>query len=188
MPWCWGRDRTGGGQRSALHKIAEDPTGFSDYVYRQSNQEETLRFRLSRLDGGDARARSMRFCPPTALFSTSLAESVRRQANGPGLVSVVDPGGSSTCIPHRGGRQLPDVINARLDADARLSKPTANGRGSVDSTDRRQHGHRRRQNCRKRRSGGSGKPGRRIRGPEPGLSSQPRDLSQASGSRPGTGS
>jgi regulator of protease activity HflC (stomatin/prohibitin superfamily) len=100
-------------------KIAEDPRGFMDYVYRQSAQEDALAAFAYRALMEETRGRTLDevLSADRSAFSSSLAESVRRQAREAHLgLDVVDLALINLHPPIEAAGSYLDVINARLDA------------------------------------------------------------------------
>ncbi len=101
------------------YKIAEDPRGFMDYVYRQSAQEDTLAAFAYRALMQETRGRTLDevLSADRGAFSSSLADSVRRQVREARLgLEVVDLALINLHPPIEAAGSYLDVINARLDA------------------------------------------------------------------------
>ncbi|HEV8062288.1 MAG TPA: SPFH domain-containing protein [Gemmataceae bacterium] len=101
------------------YKIAEDPRGFMDYVYRQSAQEDALAAFAYRALMEETRGRTLDevLSADRSAFSSSLADSVRRQAREARLgLEVVDLALINLHPPIEAAGSYLDVINARLDA------------------------------------------------------------------------
>ena len=106
-------------------KIAEDPQGFMDYVYRQSAQEEALSAFAYRALMEETRGRTLDavLSADRSAFSSSLADSVRRQAREARLgLEVVDLALINLHPPIEAAGSYLDVINARLDAHRQVTE------------------------------------------------------------------
>ena len=107
------------------YKIAEDPAGFMDYVYRQSAQQDALAAFAYRALMQETRGRTLDevLSADRSAFSSSLADSVRRQAREARLgLEVVDLALINLHPPIEAAASYLDVINARLDAHRQVTE------------------------------------------------------------------
>ena len=101
------------------YKIAEDPRGFMDFVYRQSAQQDALAAFAYRALMEETRGRTLNevLSADRSAFSSALARSVRRQVEEARLgLEVVDLALINLHPPIEAAASYLDVINARLDA------------------------------------------------------------------------
>lgn len=107
------------------YKIAEDPDGFMDYVYRQAAPEEALVAFAYRALTEETRGHTLDevLSADRTAFARRLADSVRRQAREARLgLEVVDLALINLHPPIEAAGSYLDVINARLAARRRVTE------------------------------------------------------------------
>ncbi len=106
-------------------KIAEDPAGFRDYVYRQAQPEEALTAFVYRALMEETRGRTLDevLSADRAAFAHRLVESVREQSHAARLgLDVIDLALLNLHPPIEAGGSYLEVISARLDAGRRVTE------------------------------------------------------------------